>query len=86
MLEFVGKANLDRARPSRLFVCACGRLIWHRLTDEVGRPSIELSERFADGRADWADLQAEFVRIGRDTPPLDVREPGHLQYARPPTS
>jgi hypothetical protein len=64
MLLKVQAAGLDDRRSTRLFVCACGRLIWHLLSDDVGRPSIELSERFADGRADWGDLQAERLRIG----------------------
>jgi hypothetical protein len=65
MLQRVRAYKLDEPRATRLFVCACGRLIWPQLTDEVGRPSIELSERFADGRADWRDLQAELIRIDR---------------------
>jgi hypothetical protein len=74
MLEVVGKANLDKARPSRLLGCSFARLVWHLLGEELGRPSVEIVENFVEGKAAWADLRREFVRIRRDTPPLEVRE------------
>jgi hypothetical protein len=74
MLGELDRANLDRARPTRLLACAFGRLSWDLLSDELGRPSVEIVERFIDGRASWADLRAEFLRIRRDTPPQRLRE------------
>ncbi len=59
LFRSVVRAKLDDNRASRLFACACGRLIWDRLSDEVGRPSIEVSERFADGLAGWDELRVE---------------------------
>jgi hypothetical protein len=38
-------------RPLRLFVCACGRQLWHLLTDARSRRAVQIGERFADGLA-----------------------------------
>jgi hypothetical protein len=42
-------------RQLRLFVCACSRRLWHRLTDET-KQGVELAERFVDGQASEEDL------------------------------
>jgi hypothetical protein len=69
MCREVTLANRDGARVSRLFACACGRLVWHSLSKKLGRPSVEIGEKVADGRAGWGDLRREFLRIRLASPP-----------------
>src|SRR5581483_1043029 len=38
-------------RKMRLFSCACGRRVWHLLSDNRSRMAIEITERFVDGLA-----------------------------------
>src|SRR5262249_47772429 len=45
-------------RKLRLFVCACSRRVWHLLTDDTRRHTVELSERFADGDATEEEISA----------------------------
>jgi hypothetical protein len=56
-----GKAS---TRKKWLVVCACCRRIWHLLTPERGRKTIELAERFADGLVD----SREFMAAGLEVP------------------
>jgi hypothetical protein len=74
MIAELDRANLDRARPSRLLACAFGRLSWHILRDRLGRPSVELVERFVDGRATWDDLRREDGIVRNDRSSLPARE------------
>ena len=46
------------ARKARHFACACCRRVWHLFKHEASRQAVEVAERFADGRADDADLEA----------------------------
>jgi hypothetical protein len=58
------------ARKQRLFMCACGRILWHIMTDERSRRAIEIAEQFAEGTVSefvlseaWinADIAFEFA-------------------------
>ncbi|WP_157368724.1 hypothetical protein [Zavarzinella formosa] len=42
----------------RLFDCACAREIWHLLTDAISREAVEISERYADQQATFAELDS----------------------------
>ena len=44
-------------RKYRLFGCACFRAIWDVLPDEVLHAAVVTAEKYADGKADNADLQ-----------------------------
>ena len=54
MLEFLQPD--EEARKTRLFKCACCRLLWHLLTDKRSREGVEVAERIADGEADQGEL------------------------------
>ena len=45
-------------RKLRLLACGCCRLIWPHLQDPRLRNAVEMAERFADGQAKAAELQA----------------------------
>ena len=43
-------------RDLRFFACWCARQVWHLLSDERSRNAVEVSERFADGKATADEL------------------------------
>lgn len=45
-------------RQYRLFACACCRRVWHLLTDQWSRKTVEIAELFAQGGATYEQLQA----------------------------
>jgi hypothetical protein len=51
-------------RKIRLWVAACCRQVWHRLTNPRSRKLVEASERYADGEADFRDLKAAWDANG----------------------
>ncbi|HYV39024.1 MAG TPA: hypothetical protein VE988_25285 [Gemmataceae bacterium] len=57
MLDHLRQQNASQ-RKIRLFTCARARHFWHLLTDVRSRNAIEVGERFADGRALEAELNA----------------------------
>jgi hypothetical protein len=52
-------------RVYRLFACACCRAIWPLIIDPISRQAVEVAERFADGAASEADLQAAWGEANR---------------------
>jgi hypothetical protein len=57
-----GKRN---ARELRLFSCGCCRRLGDLIADERARGAIDVSERFADGRATRAELNNAYRRVLR---------------------
>jgi hypothetical protein len=61
MLAFLRRHRLAAPgvrRRLRLFACACCRSFWDQFDDERCRRAVEVSERYADGRARRAELGA----------------------------
>jgi hypothetical protein len=56
MLTQLHGDRVDGGRQRRLLACASCRLIWHLLREEKHRKAVEVSERYADGMADLAEL------------------------------
>jgi hypothetical protein len=47
-------------RKLRLFVCACWRQVWQKITDKRARNCVLVAERYADGMAGHAELASAF--------------------------
>jgi hypothetical protein len=56
MLEYLSR--LELYQPTRQFACACLRRIWPRLVDERSRAAVAIAERFTNGQASQAELEA----------------------------
>ncbi len=63
MLDCVRAARVSD-RKQRLLACACGRLVWHLLTDARSRESVAVAEAFADGLADDVPLADAYDAAG----------------------
>jgi hypothetical protein len=50
--------NKTTERKLRLFACACCRRMWNLLTDDRSRAVIEVAEKYADGVASAAEVNA----------------------------
>src|SRR5262245_15166045 len=64
LLRFVRGNASDR--KLRLFVCACGRRSRPLLDDELCRTTVEVAERYADGRATQEELAAKCTALDAD--------------------
>jgi hypothetical protein len=63
MLEYLrGKAS---DRKLRLFAVACCLRIWDSITEQCSRQAVNVSERFADNRANYEQLEATFMAVDR---------------------
>jgi hypothetical protein len=51
-------------RKSQLFAIACARHVWHLLTDERLRQAVEIAEKYADGLATEAEVDAVVNVVG----------------------
>jgi hypothetical protein len=60
MLEFLRSSGRASNRKLRLFAVACCRRIWPYLTTDRARHAVEVSERYADGRAKRGELIAAY--------------------------
>jgi hypothetical protein len=58
MLRFLSGKTSER--KLRLFACASCRRIWGRITHLRSRRALEISESYADGQADFTELEAAF--------------------------
>ena len=76
MLEFL--QNKASERKLRLFAVACCRCIWDSITDDCSREAVETSERYADHRANFVELEAAFLAADR----LYSNPPGYEGLAR----
>ncbi len=55
-LMFGAVDGITSDRKFRLFACACYRVNWHSLTDNLARNAILLAERYSDGLCSWEEL------------------------------
>jgi len=63
MVKFLqGKAS---ERKLRLFAVACCRRIWDSITEPCSRQAVKISERYADGSANYEQLEAAFMAADR---------------------
>jgi hypothetical protein len=74
MLDLLEGAFADgeiSERKIRLFVCACCRRLWHKLSPETRQNHVDVAERYVDGRAtreefevvDWAREEPKELAI-----------------------
>src|SRR5689334_1320848 len=60
MLAFLRDSGKLSGRKARLFACGAVRRVWHLLTDERSRKTVEVAEQNADGLA--TDKELAFAR------------------------
>jgi hypothetical protein len=65
LLEWLRHNGRASDRKLRLFAAACVRRVWDRLRDERCREAVSVCERFADGLATLAQLDAAQVAAGQ---------------------
>jgi hypothetical protein len=63
MLEVLRDRSADR--KLRLFAVACCRRIWDQIAEQSSRQAVTISERYADGRANYEKLEAAFTAADR---------------------
>jgi hypothetical protein len=79
LLHLLADAGWTSDRKLRLFACACCRRIWKQITERCSRRAVQVSERYADGRATFEQLEAAFLTADR-VRPRPRRRPGRWSF------